>query len=119
MIIHSTEYYVLHEWIRNNFKSDKSCEFCKKDALKLEWACMDGKYNKNRKSYKHLCISCHRKFDAVGNFTHCKRGHLRIKNNIYIRPNSRTECYPCKKLLKKKWELERALKSPLIKELSE
>jgi hypothetical protein len=35
--------------------------------------------------------------------THCRNGHEWIADNIYIRPNGRRECMPCKQEHAKKW----------------
>lgn len=38
-----------------------------------------------------------------GTKTHCKRGHARIPENSYVKPNGVVSCVVCKKLLAKEW----------------
>lgn len=35
--------------------------------------------------------------------THCKRGHLRSDENMYVRSDGQRECRPCKRLVARKW----------------
>ncbi len=57
------KYYALHEWIRNNFKTDKDkCEECG-SVRNLDFANISGKYKRDITDWKILCRSCHMKLD--------------------------------------------------------
>ena len=100
MIIGSTEYRILHYWLRDNFKMTEVCETCGLNPTTgLDWACIDGKYSKKRSGYKVLCKSCHRRLD-YRKTDYCKYGHKRSAENTYSYPPTgkpRSECVVCRK----------------------
>lgn len=52
----------LHSWIRDNFKSNGICDFCKKEK-KTEWSNKDHNYSRNREDWQELCRKCHMQYD--------------------------------------------------------
>ena|SRR3990167_9457645 len=58
-------YKSLHEWIGVNWGKAKEfiCTHCIKRAL--DWANVNGIYNRERENWMPLCRSCHKKFDKA------------------------------------------------------
>lgn len=56
-------YAAKHIWARNNFGKPDKCDECEEDKKRIEWANISGKFLRDRKDWKKLCVSCHRKFD--------------------------------------------------------
>lgn len=72
----SVGYFALHRWVCKNFKAPRMCEFCKTiESYGYQWANLDGKYTRERKTWALLCISCHRNHDN-------KRGKQVVFNTI-------------------------------------
>lgn len=74
-------YSALHVWVKNRLGKPKKCEECGKGQLvgrQIEWANISGKYERDEKDWKRLCVSCHRKYD----FTEEKRKHMSIIGKI-------------------------------------
>ena len=69
-------YVAKHIWIKYHFGKASKCECCRKTKKKITWANISGKFLRNRKDWKQLCISCHRKFDY-------KRGSYHSKGEDY------------------------------------
>lgn len=59
----NASYYAKHIWVGNNFGKANKCEHCGETTKKITWANISGKFLRDRKDWKQLCISCHRKFD--------------------------------------------------------
>lgn len=70
------KYQGLHGWIHRQWgKANKcdntNCHYPRKNAkgvlmekpYRYEWANINGKYTRDRKNWKMLCVSCHRLFD--------------------------------------------------------
>lgn len=59
------KYRALHQWIRRNFGSPEFCENkkCTKKCKRYQWTNISGKYRRDRKDWKRLCMSCHYTFD--------------------------------------------------------
>lgn len=56
-------YHGVHTWLRKNYGADGECEECKKSG-RLHWAKLKGKeYERKRENFRHLCSSCHKKYD--------------------------------------------------------
>jgi hypothetical protein len=89
-------YHGKHKWIKKLFGKATHCENNPNHKTKrYEWANITGKYTRNKKDYKQLCVSCYRKFDK-GNF--CIRGHRFTKKNTWIRKNGWRVCKICQKI---------------------
>ena len=57
----------LHDWIRKKHGTPSRCEECGMTKSKMfEWANITGKYNRDIKNYKRLCVKCHRVRDLGG-----------------------------------------------------
>src|SRR3990167_4614842 len=55
----------LHSWIHREFSKPKKCENCgTTKSYRFEWANISGKYKRDIKDFKRLCVKCHRNFDA-------------------------------------------------------
>jgi hypothetical protein len=58
-------YMSLHKWIANNFKKPKQCQKCGTSVAKrFEWANL-GTYNRDRKNWLYLCVTCHHHLDRL------------------------------------------------------
>jgi hypothetical protein len=58
-------YGTLHDWVSLHLGRPKKCSKCgktDKDAI-YQWANISGKYLRNLKDYKRLCVQCHRAED--------------------------------------------------------
>lgn len=90
-------YSAQHYWISRVKGKPKNCESCgATSGVKFEWANISGKYLRNVKDYRRLCIFCHRKFDSKGK---CKRGHLFTEINTRITKRGSRSCRKCATLL--------------------
>ena len=57
-------YGALHNWLRRNFGNATFCANNPTHTSKyFEWANISGKYKRDIKDFKPLCMSCHRKMD--------------------------------------------------------
>lgn len=59
-------YFALHNWLVRNFGKPEICENCgKADTRKqcMHWANVTGIYERERKNWKRLCVTCHNRFD--------------------------------------------------------
>jgi hypothetical protein len=59
-------YSAVHTWLIKNYGKADLCEekTCKGKSKNFEWALIHGKeYTHNRKNFRKLCKSCHRKYD--------------------------------------------------------
>lgn len=88
-------YKGIHKWIKDNFGVAKlhNCEICqgKSGSKTMNWANLDGKYSRERKTWAILCKKCHANFDwmrrkKITEFTEyqkmLKRSRHDIINNI-------------------------------------
>jgi len=57
-------YSALHEWISVNWGKAREY-FCKCGEQALDWANLDGVYERSRKHWEPKCRSCHKKFDKA------------------------------------------------------
>lgn len=56
-------YGISHYWLRRNFGSPVTCEYCGKQT-RCEWALLkDRIYERDRGNFWGLCRSCHMKYD--------------------------------------------------------
>lgn len=59
-------YSAIHHWLKRNYGKPSSCEMCKGNSKRYEWALLKGKdYEKNRDNFWMLCTSCHHKYDDL------------------------------------------------------
>lgn len=58
-------YESTHNWIKRNFGKANCCERCDGKNSKFEWSNISGEYKKERTDWMMLCVSCHRKEDAI------------------------------------------------------
>lgn len=78
-------YGALHAWLRRTMGEPSKCEECgTTEAGRYEWANINGKYTRSEGDWKRLCVSCHRKRDAVepwnkGLRVQCNTGRTHIK----------------------------------------
>lgn len=58
-------YFGVHDWITKHFGQPKECRVCGMNDVKrvYHWANLSGKYQRNIKDWKRMCVSCHRKYD--------------------------------------------------------
>ena len=58
-------YYGVHRWVERRIGKPKKCEYCGLDDpnRRYEWANISGKYKRDLKDYKRLCVPCHKIFD--------------------------------------------------------
>lgn len=98
--ISKAEYSRVHSWMRRHYGKADRCESKKCDGKSTcyNWAKIKNKeYETNRKNFKRLCSSCHKKYDFTDEMrkgcrernlntwkTHCKRGHKFDKQNIIV-----------------------------------
>ena len=63
----TSEYEILHTWIRKNYGSANKCTFCNDvNAKRYEWALIHGfEYAKDINNFMQLCNSCHQKYDTT------------------------------------------------------
>ena len=62
----SVGYAALHEWVKREFGSPMTCEFCGKtvdSTRKIHWANISHRYKRERGDWMRLCVSCHKKYD--------------------------------------------------------
>lgn len=97
MLLRSTEYRLIHYWIRKEKGNPGPCEKCGKE--KSEWANVSGKYMRDTSDWIPLCRPCHRKYDHPDREegSTCKNGHAWNKENVYVRKNGWKECRECKR----------------------
>lgn len=61
-------YHALHGWVNLRLGKPKLCSICgTTKAKKYEWANISGKYQRTKKDWERLCVSCHRKKDGHAN----------------------------------------------------
>jgi hypothetical protein len=66
MDIRSSEYSMIHSWLRHNFGRATFCEQCHLDSKRYQYALIKGKcYEKKRENFIWLCVSCHKKYDVT------------------------------------------------------
>lgn len=75
----NASYITQHQWINRNYGKASCCEMCRKKLVgKFHWANISGKYLRNIKDYKQLCVSCHIKFNHIQKYGDlCRNGHPR------------------------------------------
>mgnify|MGYP001566361475 CR=1 FL=1 len=62
-------YRALHSWIVRYFGKANHCEECGLDRIPegmkryFQWANLSGKYKRDIKDWKQLCVKCHKLFD--------------------------------------------------------
>lgn len=58
-------YWGIHDWLTKHYGQPKKCEVCGLDSKNkmYHWANITGLHKRSRKSYKRMCVSCHRKHD--------------------------------------------------------
>jgi hypothetical protein len=80
MIVGSSEYSGIHQWMRKNFGKADMCEHpdCPHTSKRFVWAKLKGKrYEKRRENFWMLCNSCHYRYDWVeGTREKMKQSHL-------------------------------------------
>lgn len=66
----SNKYSTRHKWVNKHFEKPNICEKCdfipgigKDGRTKIHWANISGKYERDRRDWLALCISCHQKMD--------------------------------------------------------
>lgn len=57
------EYVALHDWIRRQVGSAKSCIVCGESNKRIHWANLSGNYEKDTLDYTPLCTQCHAFWD--------------------------------------------------------
>ena len=57
----NVSYGALHSWLRRTFGKANKCEGknCTGKSKDFDWACINKNYERNRKSFRMLCSSCH------------------------------------------------------------
>lgn len=60
----TSEYKMIHTWVRKNKKIPLKCEICKKEK-RLYAANISGKYLKDITDYEYLCQKCHLTKDKI------------------------------------------------------
>ena len=79
-----TNYFTIHDRIRNHKPKPKLCENCHKEK-KLTLANISGLYKVDVNDYKWLCFSCHATFDnKVRFFKEYYKKAERNKNGIFL-----------------------------------
>lgn len=83
----STRYYSVHNWLMKNYGSANKCENANctyKNPKRYEYALRKGEqYDKKRKLFIMLCVSCHRRYDM----TKEKRMKMRESKLGELHPN--------------------------------
>lgn len=101
----TSEYVILHSWIRKTFGTPNYCEHCEcTTAKRFQWANLDGVYSKDRSAWARLCTSCHLKYDRRD--SKCINGHEFTQDNTYVRPAGNPECRTCRSNTTKKYFYE-------------
>lgn len=62
----------IHAWVKRHLGKASKCEQCKILGIKrtrYHWANISGKYKRNFKDWKQLCVVCHRGFDKIAKLT--------------------------------------------------
>lgn len=76
-------YGALHDWVRKELGSPKSCEHCKSpSAKKYEWANISKKYKRDLADWIRLCSSCHRKFDGHDKKMIASRKRIKLTSTL-------------------------------------
>ena len=67
-------YVSLHKWVQKHKGKPSKCEFCgTEENRRYEWAHIKDKLGRNLDNWIRLCVSCHRKYDDIGNKVWIKR----------------------------------------------
>ena len=93
----TNEYTYTHYWLYETFGKADHCENDETHKTKrFEWANLSHKYLRERKDWKMLCVSCHRKMDvtdrtrylnkirAIGNTSRRKRVFQLTTDGIFV-----------------------------------
>lgn len=92
------KYFSLHTWMKRTYGLASICENNNTHIGRFQWANISGKYKRERKDFKMLCVSCHRLFDYEKKYGNkCKRGHEFTKENTYMTKSGWRACIICKK----------------------
>lgn len=71
------KYGSLHAWVQRTLGNPRICQDCGCRNGNYHWANISGKYKRDPKDWKRLCVPCHNKFDGrIGN------GHASTKFSI-------------------------------------
>ena len=65
----NAKYSAIHKWIAKNFGQPMSCEKCgfkSSNPYQIQWANLDGNYDRIRENWARLCAKCHWHFDREG-----------------------------------------------------
>ena len=85
----TTDYAVVHQWIRRHFLRTGRCEYCGATDRRTEYAAVGGRYTRNRADWFEVCKRCHMALDGPASAeTRAKmsavlRGNTRAKGKIY------------------------------------
>ncbi len=61
-----SEYYTTHFWLYRKYgKANHCANDPNHQSLRFEWASVNGKYSKDIKNFRQLCVPCHRKLDMT------------------------------------------------------
>lgn len=63
----NVSYRSLHRWVEQWRGKPNKCELCGKTNLRLHWASVDHKYERNLVKWLRLCAPCHGKYDKIHN----------------------------------------------------
>lgn len=100
-------YLAIHSWLARHYGKADHCERCDGEkAKRFDWANLSGKYKRDVADFIQLCPSCHKKMD-VSSRARCKNGHLKTKENGYIRKDTGARaCRECLKQASKRYILK-------------
>lgn len=61
-------YFGVHDWMTKHYGQPIGCEVCGTTDSKRTygWANISREYKRDRKDFKRMCMSCHRKYDGAG-----------------------------------------------------
>lgn len=94
VVVGSSKYVALHNWVRLRKGRATSCDICKTTTSgKYEWSNISGEYKRELSDYRSLCASCHRLLDRGGLCQ--KRLHKLDEANTYVLPTGIRRCRKC------------------------
>lgn|SRR3990167_8959961 len=96
-------YFALHRWVTKKLGRSKRCEDCGTTDIDktYHWANISGKYFRDTKDFKRLCVKCHRAFDKTSASGELNGGSkLSQKDVTKIRKMYIPYKYGCAKLAK-------------------
>lgn len=61
-------YFGVHDWMTKHYGQPIGCEECgtTDHSKTYGWANISREYKRDRKDFKRMCMSCHRKYDGAG-----------------------------------------------------